>query len=595
VKAEQSAIADASQATPGRNVSASVAPRGTVGDLGLIRTNLAAARDDPRDCPLARSIAARPLLRAEPRPPYIARNLQDFALAPLMDALDQIEHRHRAMQQVVDQLFATQGTFGQPGRPRAHQGLLNWTVSAISQYLAAREADQRSRQHDGLPATHPVADTWVVRRELGRPDPRGASIYEATAWGRRYAAADGSVRDLWLLSLGAAKADRPASEKAAAAHVLAYGVSCAGGGSRPYQVVNDGRPDRPGHGTLPSQVRVLDVGCGDGSRTTLVDWDRQQTDHHFAAEARPVLAQAVEAGPARPGSSCVRCKAISGCRVLPRTPDLLSVASGQRPLPRRSISAADLRSYDDCPAQYHLARQLKLRSSQPESAAIRRGRAVDAWLNDRHRVLPAEGCHLGPGAPGTSAWMSGTFSLPGREAEQSVRMLAQHEAVCPLDGLDAAEQVLVQHQVTCHDPASNLVWIATPDLLHTRAGGWTWRETKTSSGRLYEGKPLLRQYPQLALAVLMLSAGVLGGDVSRSRVELELLNPDDATLEELDPSQPRVVEQAREVLGDLTGPLLQDQSFEPIPGRACAGCEVLDWCRPGQAHLNPSAARPEDR
>ena len=569
-------------------------PDGTSGGLTLIRTNLVAAREDPRECPWARSTKARPLLRVDPKLAYVVKQLQDFALAPLMDALDRIEYGRCAPKDVVSQLWSTQGTFGISGRPRAHEGLLGWTVAAISHYLGAREADQRSRLIAGLAPTFPVEDTWVFRHELARLDSRGANAYEETAWGRRYVALDGSVRDLWLISFGSTKTDRPASEKAAAAHVALYGAPSDGGGAGHYRYVE---PDRlhPGRTAVPSRVRVLDVGCGDGSLASLVDWDREEVDHHFVLDARPALARVVDDAETRPGSSCVECKALAGCSALVRTPHLLSIGSAlPKVRSRRSVSVADLRTYADCPAKCHVTRQLKLKSSRPENASIRRGRAVDAWLNDRHLARPPGGCRSLPGPVDSASWSAGDIALSGDEAEQGARMLVQHQAVCPLDGLDSGEQVLVQHQVTCYDPHLDLVFIATPDLLHTRAGGWTWRETKTSSSRLYEGEPLLRRYPQLALAVLMLDAGVLGGDLSRSLVEFELLNTDDSDLEVLDPSRVRVVSEARDVLNEIATPWIRDAAFEPNPGRNCQDCEALDWCVPGQQHLAASI-KPKDR
>jgi PD-(D/E)XK nuclease superfamily protein len=569
------------------------APNGTAGSSRLIRTKLETARDDDgQSCPVALSVTARPLLQAHPKPPYIAAAVQDFTLGPLMDALDLIEHRGESVQDVVEQLWSSQGTFGHTRRPGAHPGLLEWTANALSRFLAARAEDQETRIAGGHAPTSPVEHAWVVLRRLNRPDRRGASTYEATGWGRRYAASDGSARDLWLLSFGQAKSDRPASVKAAAAHVAAYGQPCTGGrGPYPFRAL-ELPPDHPSR-TLPSRVRVLDFGCGDGNLVPLVDWDRQQVDQHFAVDAKPALARAVDGGRPRPGSSCVDCKALGGCRALPQTPGLLTVAASSEPQARRSVSVSDLRAYAACPAQYHLVRQLKLKTPRPENEAIRRGRAVDAWLNDRHRPPVSGNCRSTPSAVDTAAWIRTTFSLSEEGAGTGARMLLEHKAYCSLDGLGQEEQVLVQHQVTCYDRESNLVWIATPDLLHTRSGGWTWRETKTSTSLLFEGEPLLRRYPQLALAVLMLNAGVLGGDLARSRVELEVLYPDDATLEEVDPSRPSVVREARDVLTSMAEPWLQDRTFQPSPGRNCEGCEALDWCEPGRTHQ--AAGHSEDQ
>ncbi|MGI8449553.1 MAG: PD-(D/E)XK nuclease family protein [Streptosporangiaceae bacterium] len=568
-------------------------PAGTAGDIRLIRTNLPAARADPRNCPLARASEARPLLRPDPSPPEAEKPLQDFTLKVFMDALDLVECDGRPVQWVIEQLWSTRGTFGRWRRPPAHHGLLEWTAGVIPRYLAAREADQQSLRLAGLPPTHPVRDKWVAQHRLGQPDSRGAVIYEQTAWGRRYVALDGSMRDLRLLSFGSAKEERPAAEKAAAAYTAACGAPCTGGWDAPNVRVKDGDL-HSGRMARPERVRVVEFGCGDGRFTLLLNWDQEETARHFADDTRPVLAEVVDDTRTVPGSSCVDCKALAGCAALIRTEDLLPLSPPARPTARRSISAADLRVYNECPAKFHLTRQLKLTSADPERAEIRRGRAVDAWLNERHLARPAGGCRTLALPENPSAWSAGEWSVSGQEADDGARMLAQHAAVCPLEGLDAGERVLVQPRVACYDPKSDLVIIAAPDLLYTRDGGWVWRETKTSSSRLYEREPLLRSYPQLALAVVMIAAGALGGELSRSRVEFELLHADDLSFEELDPSRPQVVSDAREVLASLARPWAEDSLYQAAPGRHCHGCEALEWCQPGRDHLTASTVPAED-
>jgi hypothetical protein len=569
-------------------------PAGTAGDIRLIRTNLPAARADPRNCPLACATEARPLLRPDPGPPEAEKPLQDFTLKVLMDALDLIECDRRPVQWVIEQLWRTRGTFGRWRRPPAHPGLLEWTAGVIPRYLAAREADQESLRLAWLPLTHPVRDKWVAQRRLGQPDSRGAVIYEQTAWGRRYVALDGSMRDLWLLSFGSAKEKRPAAEKAAAAYAVACGTPCTGGWDAPHARMKDGDL-HPGRMARPARVRIVEFGCGDGRFAPLLNWDQEETARHFDADARAVLAEVVDDTRAVPGSSCVHCKALAGCAALIRTEDLLPLSPPARPAARRSISAADLRTYNECPAKFHLTRQLKLTSADPERAEIRRGRAVDAWLNERHLARPAGGCRTLPIPENPSAWSAGEWSVSGKEAEDGAGMLAQHATVCPLEGLDAGERVLVQHQVACYDPKFDLVIIAVPDLLYTRNGGWVWRETKTSSSALYEGEPLLRRYPQLALGLVMIAAGALGGELSRSRVEFELLHADDLSFEELDPSRPQVVSDAREILASLARPWAEDSLYRAVPGRHCHGCEALTWCQPGRDHLHASTVPIEDR
>lgn len=562
-------------------------PAGTSGDIRLVRTNLAAARLDPRDCPTKRASDARPMLIADPQSPQLAEKLQDFTLKVFMDALDLIEHERKDPEWVIGELWRTNGTFALYRRREAHPLLMSWSAEAVRRYLAARAADQHAREAADLPLTVPVRDTWVVGTDPGPVDSRGADTYEMTAWGRRYAALDGSTRELWLLTFGTAKDDRPEAEKAVAAYVVARGRPAVAGWRKRHTPVPFG--ELPQHrAALPERVRVIEFGCGDGKRNELLDWNRQEARQHFTAAGWPSLLQAIDGSGTSPGTGCIDCKALAGCQALPRSPEILSITPPKRRRPRRSVSVTDLRAYRDCPAKYHATRQLKLRSSTPESPEVRRGRVVDAILNQRHAGTPYRSCETFPGPADPASWGAGGLHLTGQEALDGAAMLEQHNFYCPLDGLAAEEEVRVQYQAVCYDAGLGLVLIATPDLLHTRRGGWIWRETKTASRYLYEGEPLLKLYPQLALGVLMLAAGVLGGDTARSRVELELLHTDDVTFEELDPSHPGTVDEAREVIAQLAQPWARDQDYPTAPGRHCDGCEALEWCRAGIEHLAPT-------
>ena len=129
------------------------------------------------------------------------------------------------------------------------------------------------------------------------------------------------------------------------------------------------------------------------------------------------------------------------------------------------------------------------------------------------------------------------------------------------------------------DPASDTVVIAQPDLLYCDGGGWVWRETKTTryiADR--SGKDVLEVYPQAALALVLLAEGALGGDRSRSRVELEILRPTGPDLELISPGNPGRIAKAREVLASLAAPWHGDRDFAANPGRRCADCEVAQWC-----------------
>ncbi|KRV49083.1 hypothetical protein AQ490_22115 [Wenjunlia vitaminophila] len=556
-----------------------------VGSSWFISVKPGTVREEPGACPTHRGAAIRPLVPA-PRPGF--GPLQQFGFGPLCDALDRVEHQGGAVAGVLEELRLRRGDLRGWGVP-AHAALVRWTTEMVPRFLAARAAEQRTAAEAGLPPSDPIPWPWVVRTaRTDVPDARGARQYEHTVWGRAYASADGTLRDLWLPSFGQAKEGLPEAELAAIAYVLLNGEPeprRRRGSAPPPSATRTKHP--------PHRLRVFSFGCADGSWRTLLDWRDEQVQEQFVGHAAPAFHRAATDTGARPGPDCVECKAISRCQTLQRTPRLWH---GRPTVParrRRSLSAWDLRLYAQCPAQYHLTRHLRLTSLQQESDAARRGRAVDAWLNEAHRSRRPRGCRELPGPTSATSWSAGGYRLEGALAQEGAAMLREHQSLCPLDGLGEDEQVLVQHRVTTYVPELDVVVIAVPDLLHTRAGGWVWRETKTSTRPLWEGRSLMAQYPQLALGVLLLAAGAMGAQPRRSWVEFELLNGNDGALEPLDPSQPVVVDEARDVVHELAQPLLDDADYAPRTGRHCHGCQARPWCTAGSAYVVEHPSPPD--
>ncbi|WP_245738166.1 PD-(D/E)XK nuclease family protein [Streptomyces sparsogenes] len=555
-------------------------PPGTTGHGWLVKVSSRIARPDPTACPTHLRTAVRPLLTADPPIPFRPAPREEFGPGPLFAALDLWEHDDWPLERVLDELRGVHGSFRGRSAP-AHPALLAWTVEALDRYVAARSAEQGAARAAGLPPTLPVRLSWTVRTaKREAPDARGARQYQHTTWGRQYASADGSVRDLWIPSLGRAKPDRAAAEKAAVAYVVALGAPVPRqrrGTEPPTDATDSSRP--------PERVRVFDFGCADGNVTPLLDWGQAEMRQQFADHAAPAFHKAATAVGRRPGPSCVECKAISQCGALRRTPGLWGGVPGAPLRRRRSVSVWDLRLHSECPAQYHLVRQLHLDDLTTENGGARRGRAVDAWLNERHGVRPARGCRDLP-VPDASSIPPG-LALDATLGRAAVRMMERHRALCPLNGIGPHEKVLVQHPVTAYVPELDVVVLAVPDLVYSHRGRLIWRETKTSSRPLFEGHSLMRAYPQLALGVLLFSAGALDTDPRRSWIEFEFLCEDRAScrLERIDPSRPENVAEAREVIAGLAQPLLDDTSYEPRTGRHCHSCQARTWCKPGTAYV----------
>ncbi|RDI23042.1 PD-(D/E)XK nuclease family protein [Lentzea flaviverrucosa] len=543
-------------------------------DPAFVRVGLPATRTGKWSCPAAVAAKSRPGVPGGAG--AVRGKVQDFLFEPLMAALDLVEHRGWSQERVVEELWRSRGRLAGLVRKPSHDGLISWTETALGRYLEAREEDQLARA--GCP-TLPVTQVWVARWESN------GTYHEQTCWGRRYASADGTYREIWLLGAGGPNETRPAAELAAAAYTAAFGDPCANAyGKRHFPV--RGLPDTAY--ARPGTVRVVAAGCGTGTFAQLLEWGSGEARERYRSDAGPVLARAIAGTRRVPGADCVSCKLLPECEAVRRASLLPDVERGRTP--RRTVSVSDLRAHNTCASQYHLTRQLNLRSADvAENVHVLRGRAVDAWLNERHSAEPRRRCRVDdrPGNP--ERWSAGPFRVEGEAAAAGARMLAQHAAVCPLDS-SGEERAEVQRQVAVYDPGLELVFIATPDLLHTRSGRWVWRETKTAKSRLWEGRSLLRQYPQLALAVLFFDAGVFG-QARGSRVELELLHDDSCALEEIDPCQDAVVAESREVIGELVGRWLVDDTYAAVPGDACGGCDARTWCGPGRDFFGESGGR----
>jgi hypothetical protein len=525
----------------------------------VVRIGLPLLRDEADACAGGRALRARPLLTQDPER-CRRKPVQDFSFKPVDSVLNTVEHHGSSLESAL----------ADPRHTRdCHPVHRTWALAAVPVYLAARARQEAARVAAGHLPTCPVATEWVGLDRLRQPDARGVEQYERTVWARRYATRDGSIREIWIPSIRSAKKDRSDAEIAAAAAITATGVPARAAFGQPFERLG-------GDVLMPQRVRVIGVGLGDGEARVLADWSADEAARRFREHAKERYSAVIDGRALRPGSDCTRCEGLAGCTALRKAPGLLGVPAPRRPRKRRSVSASDLRAYDSCPARFHLTRTLKIRDDQVESEAIRRGRAVDAWLNERHSRRPWTSCRNGP-MPTDLPGVTGEELIPALE------MVKAHRATCPLNRLPPTELVRSQWRLATYDPVLDVVVIADPDLLYTDKGGWVWRETKTASRRSWEGVSLLRGYPQLALAVLMMSAGVPGGDPRRSRIELEFLRENGSACEEIDPFDPATVREARDIVSGFASGWASDETYLPTPGDDCADCEVRRWCAAGRA------------
>ena len=427
----------------------------------------------------------------------------------------------------------------------------------------------------GQPVVVPVRDEWVQQLDVGQLDEHGVRMYELCAWGRRYQSPDGLFRELRLPRFGTVEgAEREPGEVAMAARVLARGSRARVAeekGTGPYAWrTRRGRPYLVQQGTLPAWVRVVEVGCGDGSARVLFEGDPDKALREYEEEARGRLRATVDATERRPGRSCASCRLAPSCPELRKVPGLLGVEDVTRP--RRTVSVTDLRRHDKCPAQEHLRRLRLPRRLDIEygSRAVQRGKAVHKLLEQLHARTPHRPCTLAD-VPDPRGWSAGEWHLTGREAELGAQMMARHVAVCPLKYADLSMPLSTEPVLAFDDPASDTVVIAQPDLLYWDGGGRVWRETKTT-GYIADrsGKDVLEVYPQAALALVLLAEGALGGDPARSRVELEILRPTGPDLELISPAIPAASRRPARSSPRSRPPGTPTASSRPTPGKSGA-------------------------
>ncbi|OXM56162.1 hypothetical protein CFP71_14685 [Amycolatopsis thailandensis] len=518
-------------------------PAGMVGSDDLVRIGTGAAGDDLLGCPSFLSVKIRPRIRSRRRSWTPAAQLETFPLQPVMAALDRVEHGQLSADAALAEI-------GQRGTP-LHPGLIKFARHAVCSYLSI------GSKENGL---KPVPDWWVVRKTSAR-------IWELYAWGRRYQTADGRHREFRFMRFGEAVSNPDDRTKVAiAAYVTAFGVPAAWPESwrEPF-----GLREAP----TVDHARVVEVSLADGAADVLFDGTPADAEAYYAEHGRKRIASIAAGGPARPGSSCAECKQLTSCGTLPRIPGVLALPTTRAPI--RTVSMSDLRYHRTCPAQAHL-RSLHLPRAYEYGAEAELGHAVHAWLENAHR----DGTACDPAAmpTGDSGWSAGRWRVDGDAARVGARMLRRHLDVCALHLSDAATQVRVEPRLAVHDTAAQAIVLAKPDMIYMDDGGWVWRELKTTQKEGWFHDDLLDEFPQLALAVSFLAEGVLGGDPATARVELEVLRPDGAEIDVIDPTDPERLTKARAVLRRLTQPWRADETFGARPSKNCRWCPVSRWC-----------------
>jgi hypothetical protein len=518
------------------------------GDRRLVRIGTHAA--DEGACPERLAIKARPAMQPAQRSRARGPFLENFPLKAVMAVVDKVEFHGRNQAEALEQL-------GREGKPM-HPGAIRWGRHAAASYLNLAVSVYTV-------ATMPVPHYWVVQHA------GNATSWELYAWGRRYESPDGSVREFRFIRFGVADGNkRDKAQVAIAAYSAAFGVPAPW--PDPWR-----EPFRP----IPREhvdvrrVRVLEIGLEGGEPDVLFDGTPQEAEAYYAEHARARVGQMSKGGTRQPGWECADCKLATACEALTRIPGMLGIADPTASL--RTWSVTDGRYYRVCPAQEHLIRLNLPKENEYTESAIR-GQAVHAWLEENHRGPFHTGCSIWDIPSPPDDWSVGKWRVTGEQALAGSRMLANHADLCPFQRADQIAEVRLEPTLAFHDTAANVIVIAKPDMLYMEAGAWVWREIKTRQRLPRSGTDLFQDFPQLALATVLLAEHALGGKPSGSRIELEFLTPDASDIPLIDPNDPAEVAKARAVVRELAQPWHADKTAAARPGPHCTACPVRRWC-----------------
>jgi hypothetical protein len=383
----------------------------------------------------------------------------------------------------------------------------------------------------------------------------GTPARQLTVWAPLYQTEDG-VREVRRLRIGEAR--EPDDEDGVRWAATAGYVAATAPGRIP-----------------PTRVRVVEVGCVDGSITVVFDGTPEDARAWYVAVAKDRAAALTVEDHVVPGSCCGDCKGAGSCAALVPLDGLLG--QRERGHRSRSVSPTELQQYARCPAQWLFERVARLPKEVTGSDTAARGRAVHAWLGAAH--ARGTGCRPADLPPPGGPLGLAEGVLDAYDYALAYPFLRRHVDSCALSDPDVVP-VAVEEAVRGFDHDAQVVPVARPDLMYRRSAVLVIREVKTSETPFGQGRDeAFDRYVQIPFMLRMLEAGLLAAhDCSDGIVELELLTPDEQFLWTWSTAEPLDVGLAAAELERIVDDWHHDSTWRTMPGPHCQWCRVRRWC-----------------
>lgn len=336
----------------------------------------------------------------------------------------------------------------------------------------------------------------------------------------------------------------------------------------------------PGIWPTPERIRIREIGVLDGSEKLI--FDQLVSELIFdESELNNAVLPKLAGGERKVSADCLKCKANSVCPSLITSPGLLGVLPTASRV--RSLSPSKLQSYQRCNRAYFLQHELSLHNiSQPASAQQKRGNWVHAWIEAAHKRNQT--CHKAD-LPSASELgiVAKSLGWNQEQADVSLPYLKQHLIVCPIkSGTNLKNEV----EMWVLDSDAQTLLGTRPDLIYLNKNTLTWRETK-STDKTYDltAENFMDVFPQIPLAVVLMSQVKQLPNLPNSwseakhrKVELEVLNSEDANLIQYDIADPLITHLAWQKLAQASDKWINDSDFIPMENPPCNWCQFSSWC-----------------
>ena len=402
--------------------------------------------------------------------------------------------------------------------------------------------------HDGIEADIGPLRLLSWRPKIGQPG------RELEAWAPLYHSAEG-VHEIRRLRLGPARHEHDEDD-------ARWAVTAARIAAEP-------------RGELaPAWVRVVEIGCVDGSIAVLFDDTPEQALSAYTGVVRNRAGALTEEDHVVPCSACGDCKTAGSCRALVPLDGLLGqVGRGHQ---SRSISPSELAKYAECPGRWLMESCAHLPKDPAGSEASERGRAVHDWLKAAHRRgtgcepadLPVPGGHLG----------LATGVLDAHAYAVAYPFLLQHVGRCPLSE-PGVTVVSVEGAVRGYDHDAEVVPVARPDLMYRRDDLLVVREVKTKEIPFASREEVFDRHLQIPFTLRMLESGLLAQhNCTTGVVEAEVITAGDQFVWEWRTDDPATMAVAASEVERVADDWHHDATWQTTPGPQCGSCPVRQWC-----------------